>query len=317
MKTFLKIFIVSLVFFIVAFFLGTQAYIKENNSNLEENINNNGLKVPNTNIQDTSEYLTLAEAFEKSPRINFLILGMEDVRSDTIILASANPQSKKVNLISIPRDTYIHRKGYDRGEQRKINSVYHDHGIEGVEEILSYILVDIPIHHYIILDYEGVKEMVDLVGGVEVDVPFHMKYSDPHAKPPLSIDIPKGKQVLDGKKALEFIRYRKGYIDGDLGRIKAQQQFLKSFGSKAASNLFSLIPKAFKYVDTDMGLLQAASYGKIFSGVKDEDISFLTLPGIDEFRKIEGKNFSYYIYDEEGIIEKLEDIYNVKKQGNL
>lgn len=64
--------------------------------------------------------------------------------------------------------------------------------------------------------------------GVEVDVPFHMEYTDIYDDPPLYIDIPQGRQLLDGEEALKFLRYRKGYDNQDLGRIEAQQQFIRS-----------------------------------------------------------------------------------------
>ncbi len=94
-----------------------------------------------------------------------MILGMEDIRTDVIIFASIDLDNKTVNGISVPRDTYIHRKGFDGAEQRKINAIYGEHGIKGVKKALSYILEGVPIHHYIIVDYEGVKHMVDAIGG--------------------------------------------------------------------------------------------------------------------------------------------------------
>ena len=81
-----------------------------------------------------------------------------------------------------------------------------------------------------------------------MDVPFHMKYKDPTSNPPLDIDIRPGRQILDGEKALDFIRYRKGnnkmgYVDGDLGRIRAQQEFLKAFLSKVKDNIITSLLK--------------------------------------------------------------------------
>jgi hypothetical protein len=67
-----------------------------------------------------------------------------------------------------------------------------------------------PIHYYVVVDYDAVKKVVNSMGGVPMDIPFHMYYSDPYDKPPLSIDIPKGHQVLNGDKAVEFLRFRKG-----------------------------------------------------------------------------------------------------------
>jgi anionic cell wall polymer biosynthesis LytR-Cps2A-Psr (LCP) family protein len=147
MKTFLKAFVVSLFFFFAAFYLGVEVNIENNRANMEGDIGigfAENINIPNTLLtklevepKEPEQFKSLEEAFEKSNRINFLILGMEDVRSDTIILASFCQDSKKLNLISIPRDTYVHRKGYNDGEKRKINSVYFDHGIDGVKQTVS------------------------------------------------------------------------------------------------------------------------------------------------------------------------------------
>ncbi len=101
------------------------------------------------------------------------------------------------------------------------------------------------------MDYRGVESIVDSLGGIEVVVPFHMVYKDPPTAtpPPLYINIPEGKQILDGKQSLNFLRYRKGnkgksgYIDGDLGRIKSQQEFLKSFIDKTLSHKLPIVVK--------------------------------------------------------------------------
>ena len=327
MKTFLKVFIVSLVFFFVAFYIGAKVNIENNRARVEGDIDigfAENINIPETILtklevepKEPEEFNSLEEAFEGSKRINFLILGMEDVRSDTIILASFCKDSKKFNLISIPRDTYIHRKGYNAGDKRKINSVYYDHGIDGVKQTVSYILPDIPIHHYVMIDYEGVEKIVDLSGGVQVDVPFHMRYKDPTSNPPLNINIKAGLQELDGKQSLDFVRYRKGnnrlgYKDGDLGRIKAQQNFIEAFVSKAKDNIITVITKGLKYINTDMGLIDALSYGRNAIGMTGEDIEFITLPGKDDFREVNKRIYSYFIYNDREIKSMLEEIYNVK-----
>lgn len=328
MKTFFKIFIVSFLFFVIAFSIGSQSYLKENDIKLENNIGfgfyenidieKKILSKLETKPKEPQVFSSLEEALEKSSRVNFLILGMEDVRSDTILLASFCPDTKKIDVLSIPRDTYIHRKGFDRGEDRKINAVYKDHGVEGVKKTVSHILEGIPIHHHIILDYEGVEKIVDIVGGVEVEVPFHMRYRDPTAKPPLNINIPPGKQTLDGKKALEFIRYRKGtngggYRDGDLGRINAQQKFLKSFAAKASGNMLSVIMEGFKHIRTDINLFEGLKYGRNALGISVDDINFVTLPGDGDLRKIDKRILSYFIYNPKESKSLLEQLYNVKK----
>jgi LCP family protein required for cell wall assembly len=328
MKTFTKVFIVSFLCFFIAIFLGTVTSLKVNDMDISENIGIGYaekeqlsrilLTKLETEPKEEISYKTLEEALRDSSRVNFLVLGMEDVRTDTILLVSFNKESKKIDVISIPRDTYIHRKGYNGGDQRKINSIFYSHGASGVMQAVSYILEDIPIHHHAIIDYEGVINIIDLVGGVEVDVPFDMKYSDPTAKPPLNIDIKKGRQTLDGKNALDFIRWRKnnnndGYIDGDIGRIKAQQQLLEGLATKISDNMLSVITKGYHYVETDMGLFDIISLGRNAIGIDNSNIKFYLLPGKSDFRSVNGKVYSYYVHNQKEVKKMLEEIYNVEK----
>lgn len=328
MKTFLKVFIVSFLFFVVAYYLGGFSYVKDQGLSVKENYDFGFYQSENipdiilskikTEAKEDKIFTSLEEAKELSSRVNFLIVGMEDVRTDTMMLASFNKDSKAIDVISIPRDTYVHRKGHNRGEERKINSVYNDHGIEGVKKTISYILEDIPIHHHIILDYDGVKEIVDLVGGLDVDIPRNMRYEDHTADPPVYIDLKEGRQVLDGKKTLDFIRWRKdnrnkGYIDGDLGRVKAQQQIIKSLIIKIKDNLINVIISGFKYVKSDINLLDAIGYGRNAIGINEENVNFLILPGEAESRIYNKKMLSYFIYDKNEVKKMVEQMYNVKK----
>ena len=320
MKTFWKTFILSVIFFTLAIYLGSYSYTKVNKDKIRSNINTPINTPKKSQIKVDEDYSSLEEALKESKRINVLLLGLEDIRTDTIIFASFHPDDKKVDIISIPRDTYIHRKGYNAAEQRKINAIYGSHGVEGVKKAVSHVLGGVPIHNYVILDYKGVEKIVNSIGGVEVMVPFHMKYSDPSSNPPLNIDIPEGKQKLNGKQSLDFLRYRKGndkktgYIDGDLGRIKAQQEFLKAFVDKALSYKLPLVIKnGFDYVKTDISLIEGINYSTNVLGIKVEDFNFQILPGKAEFKKIDNKLLSYYIYNSLDTKKILEDIYNIKK----
>ena len=310
--------------FVVAFFLGSYMYLKNESRNDIKGIE--GIYAGEVKGEKEKEVekpiYSLDEAIDKSKRINFAILGMEDVRSDTMIFASFEPVKKTVDLISIPRDTYLYRKGYEEAEERKINSVYGAHGTNGVKKAVEHVLQGVPVHYYIMIEYEGVKEVVHSVGGVEVTIPFPMKYNDPTSNPPLYINIPQGKQILKGDKSIEFLRYRKGnggnigYIDGDLGRVKAQQEFLKSFLKKALSiKLPFVIKTSFEQVKTDIKLSDALALGRIAFGIKDENINFNTLPGVATFKLINGKNLSYYVYDEIETRKVIEKIYGVMKKA--
>lgn len=329
MKNFFKVFVISFSFFLLAMAMGAYSYLKINNIKLENRIGGGFYERSDTDISEKEElenkksqiksYNNLKDAIKNSNRINFLILGTEEFRTDTIILASFCEDTKKVNLIHIPRDTYIIRQGYKRADQQKINSVYGTNGILVLQDTISYILNDLPIHHYLTIDYKAVENIVNQIGGVRVDVPFKMTYKDLSAKPPLIIDIPAGNQLLDGEKSLQFLRYRKGtnnegYVDGDLGRIKAQQRFLQSFIDKAMDNRVKIIREGFKHVKTDIGLLSAFSYARKANGITMDNVEIDILPGESEFKAINGKVLSYYIKNDEETTKLLNRIYNVQEK---
>lgn len=224
-------------------------------------------------------------------------------------------------MISIPRDTYYHTNGYDKAELRKINAVYGRSKTEGVKKAVSEILGQVPVHHYIMIDYKGVAKVVDSIGGVEVNVPFHMEYNDPYDKPPLHIDIPKGKQTLYGEQAVKFLRFRHnndmtvGYADGDLGRIRAQQEFIKSAIKKSLSlKIVNVVNAAFDHVKTDVKLTEALGYAGGLIGFDMENMSMTTLPGGGEDRTYGNQSLSFFIHDPVKIRELMMDIYNVEEE---
>ncbi len=326
MKRNFILFLSSFIIVFSAILLGSYSYLKVNDKKIYNSVKKGEVresKNENKGGKREKEELTfdtLEEAIRHSKRINFLFLGMEEVRTDSLIFASFDPKNKKVDIISIPRDTYVHREGYDEAEERKINAVYGEHEIEGIKETVSYILGGIPIHHYIMADYDSVAKIIDSVGGVEVNVPFHMRYYDFSAKPSVNIDIPEGNQLLDGKKSVDFLRYRKGsdgkggYADGDLGRIRAQQEFMQSFIDKVLSyKLPTVISTGIELVETDINLGNGLLYGKDAMGIKKDSFTFTTLPGIAEFKAIKGKTLSYFFYDERAVKDLMGEIYKVKK----
>ena len=237
---------------------------------------------------------------DKDDRINVLVLGLENTRSDTIMIASYDTKNRTGDVISIPRDTYIDRDGFINDGNNKINSVYSVKGIEGLSEIILNI-TGIKIDKYVTIDYDGVRAAVDAIGGVEVDVPFHMRYTDPYADPPLDINIEPGKQLIKGDRAMEFLRFRKtnyagysGYSNGDIGRVEAQQGFVKAAIKKALSFKLPLVVKeVYPYVDTDFTLTEATSLAVGSIGLSAENVNFHTLPGTAQTRN----GISFYILD--------------------
>lgn len=322
MKHFFKVFSIALICFMLAAGAFALTYVKAN----EGQANNDNSEDTEIEVKDTSQKEDenkeepidpLQKAIEDSERLNILLLGLEGPRTDTIMFASFDPKTKKVDMISIPRDTYFHRAGYDAKDERKINAVYGDAGVKGTMGAVKNILGGVPVHHYVKVTYSGVNKIVDSLGGVEVDVPFHMHYEDPYDKPPLVIDIPEGRQTLRGEQAIQFLRFRKGndgepgYPDGDIGRIKAQQKFIKSAINKSLSYRLPIVAATvLKYVKTDMLSADVLLSVNDALGIKLDDITITTLPGRSQY--IDG--VSYFIHDPAKVEEMIMKMYNVKEE---
>ncbi len=238
----------------------------------------------NTLFYESSTYdysSSIGEAAKKGKRFNVLVVGLENCRTDTIMVASYDMENKTADLISIPRDTYYPRNADDSPDLKKINAVYAEGGIEKLTSAIQDML-GIPLEKYVIIDYEAVVSCVDLLGGVEVNVPFHMEYSDPYDNPPLVIDIPEGAQILNGEQSLKFLRFRKGYANQDLGRIEAQQQFLKSAIEQSLSlQLPALIKEAYSYVETNVTVTDLLSMAGDIIGFSADNINSNILQGIE------------------------------------
>ena len=162
---------------------------------------------------------------------NILICGTDDdgTRTDTIIIAHLDANNHTVALLSIPRDTPVATGG---GGLMKINSVYAGGGKDGMERLAARLkdLLGFPVDGYVLVDLEAFQKTVDLVGGVEFDVPMDMNYEDPSQN--LYIHLQKGLQTLDGEQAMGLVRFRKGYATQDIQRTQTQQQFLKALAKQ-------------------------------------------------------------------------------------
>jgi len=309
LKYFFKVFFTSLICFVLIIAGGIYIY-SEKNVDATDIFN-----IITGKTEENPNDTPLEKAILKKGRINILLLGLEHERTDTIMVASYDTKAKEVDIISIPRDTYCERDGFVNSANNKINSVYTVKGIEGLEEMVKSI-TGITVDKYITIDYDGVRAAVDAVDGVEVEVPFHMRYSDPYSDPPLDIDISEGKQVIYGDKAMEFLRFRKtnykgysGYAEGDLGRIEAQQGFVKSAIKKALSfKLPKVISEVYPYVSTDLSLAESTSLGVSSIGMSTENVTFHVLPGDTETRN----GLSFYVANPDEVLNMIYEIYEIK-----
>lgn len=222
----------------------------------------------------------LLGADRKKGVYTFLIVGVDkdSTNTDTILVGSLDTKNKKMNVVSIPRDTLVNVSW----SIKKINSVYGaTGGIDGLIEELEDIM-GFRVDSYGIVDLEAFEKIVDTIGGVYYDVPVPMKYYDPAQD--LDINIDPGYQWLSGKDALGVVRFRSGYSNGDIGRINTQQDFLMTVAKQMLSlenipNLSALAQIYKDYVDTNLTTGNIVWYVKEFLKLDAEDITFQTMPG--------------------------------------
>lgn len=227
----------------------------------------------------------------------FVVAGVDEdgYRTDLILLCQINRADKRIQILQIPRDTRVNNKRNDK----KINSAYYS-GFDVMSREIAQVTGITP-EHYVMVGFDGFQEIVDAVGGVTLEIPFAMKYDDPAQD--LHIDLPAGKQKLDGEKAEMYMRYRKGndgngYAEGDVGRLSAQKELYNAVGDKLLSPLGLLhLPAVYSAVkkNTETNF----TGGEIFGIMKDvmrigkDRVTIDTLPGSGKY--VGG--VSYFVYD--------------------
>ncbi len=246
----------------------------------------------------------------KHEPINVLVLGLDvgDVdnphsgapeRSDTMIVATLDPEKKQAGMLSLPRDSRVTIPG------RGTDKICHAHAYGGTDLAVRTVesLLNIPIHYYVKINYEGLHNLVDALGGVHIDVKEDMRYTDRAGG--LYIDIEAGPKVLNGAKAEEFLRFR-DRATGDLGRIERQQQFVRALAEEvfSASTLFK-IPELSRIVvdnvETNMTPAQIVFYANAARGVDLGTAPIEMLVGTDRYIN----EISYWIVDEAGVADQV------------
>ncbi|MBO4980225.1 MAG: LCP family protein [Clostridia bacterium] len=246
-----------------------------------------------------------AEAVAKGGACNLLILGRDNAAGlcDVLMLASFDPSAGRLCLLQIPRDTYF---AYTKGSYKKINAAPRVlGGADKLADKLSEAL-GVRIDGYVELDLAFVGRAVDMLGGVELNVPCDMDYDDPAQG--LSIHLKKGLQTLSGDEAASFVRFRSGYVRADLGRMDAQKLFLaafaKAFSAKiGARDLPETLLLAMRYVKTNIRVDTAIALVSGARRLPSESITVLTLPGEEVQSSVSGA--WYYILSREGCAEAI------------
>lgn len=240
---------------------------------------------------------------------NIVVLGVDersdDVgRSDTLFVVMFDSKTKSASLLSVPRDTRVRIPGHGWD---KINHAYAYGGRELTQKTVEELL-GLKINNYVMVDFKGFTGLVDAIGGIDIDVEKDMYYHDTWDG--FTIDLKKGRQHLDGKTAIQYVRYRDE--EGDIGRIRRQQHFMMAVYDKITSadmllHIPGLAKQITSMVKTDLPLSDMMDLGKaLHSMVKEKGLSMAMVPGTPKY--IDG--ISYWLPD----ITDLRELM-VKMQG--
>jgi polyisoprenyl-teichoic acid--peptidoglycan teichoic acid transferase len=214
-------------------------------------------KRPATKKEQTKNESELPQNTSSEP-LDVLVLGVDKMagpegggssRSDTMMLVRVTPATGEVKLLSVPRDLYVE---IQPGVKNKINSAYAYGGVDEARSVMEGI-TGVDVENYVIVDFEGFREVIDTIGGVKVDVG--------HGVFPEKWHMGEGVQRLGGRKALFYARYR-GTARADLDRIDHQQRLLgalrrQAFRWNTVTKLPGILKTTNENVDTDLGIWQA------------------------------------------------------------
>lgn len=279
-------------------------------------------KVDSNKIAEAKENLKATSPFTGDDPLHILLFGIDKTattdmteegnptRSDVIMLLTIDPVSKRAQLLSLPRDTYVDIEGH-KGKT-KLGHAYAYGGEELAEKTVERFL-DVSVDYYATVDYNAVRRLVDAVGGIEVDIPFDYTYEDTYVVPHLYINFKKGKQKLNGDDAVRYLRIRKIYENQDLDRIQTQQGFLMKLFDKLKSprmifKIPELIDLVMDNVETNLSYGQIAYLAKMGLDFDKDSIQMDTLVG--ENKRI-GK-LEYYVVDRESAREQLKRFWEGK-----
>lgn len=258
--------------------------------------------------------------------VNILVMGIDRVldappgsleafsgRSDTMLLLRFDPTDNSIRMLSIPRDTrvLIPQVGYT-----KINDANAYGGPALAAKVTSKTLNDVSIDRYVRVTTDAFRELVDLVGGVEVFVPKPMRYQDMTQK--LDINLEEGLQTLNGDQAEQFARFRKDAI-GDIGRVQRQEILLKALQHRVNNpTIIPRIPQAIgilqKSIDTNLSMEEILALANFGRQLTKEQIQMVMLPGrFSQPEEFEGRSF--WILSERGRDRVMDQYFGVEQEA--
>lgn len=265
----------------------------------------------------------------------FLVAGIDAFsnNTDVLMLASLDTENGKIEIVQIPRDTYINKTvgGYE--SLTRVNAVFSAEynkqinqgrtsktaktlAMQDLQKRLSEALC-INIDEYVLIDTKGFRSIIDAVGGIDYDVPQDMFYEDPEQE--LYINLSKGYQHLNGEQCEQLIRYRSGYATGDIGRVELRGDFMTEV-FKQVKNKFSLdaMLKLIKdksllqKVNTSMSLADIFAYVRMCYQLEDDAVSVRTISG-SVVQNPETGAWIYYCLNKQKALNDINECLNVYK----
>lgn len=229
-------------------------------------------------------------------------------RSDVMMLVRIDPSTESVNVLSIPRDTQVN---LDSEGLVKINHANMEGGAELAAQVVSQNLNGVTIDRYVRVSTGAFRELVDLMGGVEVYVPEAMDYEDQTQQ--LKIHLEPGQQVLNGEQAEQFARFRND-ANGDIGRVQRQQQLIQALRNKLTDpTLLPRIPQAIQifqtYIDTNLTTEEMLALANFGLDLEQDHFRMVLLPG--RFSTPEEFVASYWILDPAAKDQVMQEYFDV------
>ncbi|MEG3845521.1 LCP family protein [Microcoleus sp. herbarium19] len=218
--------------------------------------------------------------------------------TDTMLLVRFDPQNKKLSVLSIPRDTRTYVEG--RGEV-KINEANYYGGPASSAKSVSGLLGGVGIDRYVTVNIQGIKSLVDALGGITINVPKDMKYTDQSQH--LYIDLKAGKQKLNGEQIVHYLLYRHDDL-GDIGRVQRQQTLMRAFVEQEVNiGLLSRLPKILSviqsHLDTNLSIEELVALAGFATQTDRASVQMLMVPG--RFSDTKDYKASYWLPDQSGI----------------
>lgn len=218
--------------------------------------------------------------------------------TDTMLLVRFDPQNKKLSVLSIPRDTRTYVEG--RGVV-KINEANYYGGPASSAKSVSGLLGGVGIDRYVTVNIQGIKSLVDALGGITINVPKDMKYTDESQH--LYIDLKAGKQNLNGEQIVQYLLYRHDDL-GDIGRVQRQQLLMRAFVEQEVNvGLLSRLPKILSviqsHLDTNLSIEELVALAGFATKTDRAGVQMLMVPG--RFSDSKDYKASFWLPDQDAI----------------